>query len=530
MHRILLVFLGLLIGSAAQAQQFGLPPIVLELEPVLNTNTPGLHSFAFAKSGSKWMFVGGRTNGMHGLNVNGGFPLDDANQNIVVIDTSNWNTYYSTVNTLPFTVADPLRSTNMQYHQEGDYLYMTGGYGWDSIQGWNVTFPILTAIHVDSMIDAVMNGTAIAPHIRQVMDSTMMVCGGEMEWLDGYYYVFGGHDFAGRYDDEQPSFLFTQTYANGFSRFQIDDDGTNLNIVNFSFHEDTAQFHRRDLSTETVVKPNGDFGLACYGGVFRRDYDLPFLSPILVESDASYTVRFDMEQQFNHYTTATVPVFDSVSQKMHTVFLGGTSLYFFNDTTNQVEIDSLVPFIDDISTMSLWPDGSIHEYLMPVEMPSLLGTNAKFVLNEDVPHYENGVIKIRELQGKTCVGYMFGGIRALKGNGGNSFASDTIYRVCITPDFSLGDGETAVEEEYLNIFPNPAQDRVTIQYQVSGTQQAQLSIYDLQGRQVYHKQSIPGKQGLFRQNLDVSSYAPGLYVCELNVGGKVKSVKFSVLR
>lgn len=527
--RNLLVILGLcLLTQLVSGQEKALPPAHLELEPIPVTNTPGLHSFAFASSGSNWMFVGGRINGLHGLNVNGGFPVQYANDNIVVVDTTTWMTYATSLSTLPFTVADPLRSTNMEYHQEGDYLYMIGGYGMDSINEFNATFPVLTAIHVDSMMDAVINGQPIQPHIRQLTDSALMACGAELEKLGDYYYLIGGHDFAGRYDDDSPSFLFLQTYTNGIARFQIVDDGVNLSIANYSNDVDSAHFHRRDLSTNPVVNADGSFGIGVYGGVFRRDYNLPFLNPIYIAEDGSKTVRTDVDQLYNQYTTAIVPFYDSVAQKMHTVFLGGTSLYYFNDTTQQVTIDSLVPFVDDISALTVFPDGSIEEYLLPVEMPGLLGTNAKFILKEDVPHYDNHVIKIRELTGRTHVGYMYGGIRAEEANGGNSSANDTIYRVYLTPDYSLS--SDALPEEVLNIelYPNPASSEVTIYLQTTTQENVVIRIFDLEGREVMTQHVNTDGTGMLRQRLNVAELAEGLYICKMQIGGTNLSRKFAI--
>jgi hypothetical protein len=439
-------------------------------------------------------------------------------------------TYSASLSSLPYQMGVPLRSTNMQYWHSDDHLYMIGGYGFDSINNYNATFPVLSAIHVDSMIDAVMNAAPIQPHIRQITDSTLMVCGGELEKLGDYYYLLFGHDFAGRYDDDSPSFLFEQTYTNGYGKFQIDDDGTNLSVSNYTFIGDSAHYHRRDLNADPIIMPGGLPGFAAYSGVFRRDYNLPFLSPILFDEQGTPTVRLDFEQQFNHYTTAIVPIYDSVAQKMHTIFLAGTSLNYFNDTTQQVRYDSLVPFIDDITILSLWPDNSIHEHLMPVEMPSLIGTNAKFIFNKDVPHYDNEVIKIRELTGRTMVGYMYGGIRAEEGNGGNSYAHDTIYRIYITPDYSLGAPESESLVEYLNVYPNPASDALTLHYQVAATEPVQIAIFDLQGKALFTDVNATPRQGISRQHIDISAFPSGIYVCRLAIAGESSSVKFSVVR
>ena len=140
------IFFVLLVTSA-QAQFGTMPPYTVQVEAIGEINIPGLHSFAFAKSGDKWLFIGGRTNGLHGLNSSGGFPPEYKNDNIMVVDTATWSYYSADINQLPHATADPLRTNNMQYVQSGKYSYMAGGYGYDSTALHFRTFPILTAIH-----------------------------------------------------------------------------------------------------------------------------------------------------------------------------------------------------------------------------------------------------------------------------------------------------------------------------------------------------------------------------------------------
>src|SRR6201999_663795 len=163
----------------AKAQQV---PFTVEIEPVIAGPLPGMHSFAFAQSGSKWIFVGGRTNGLHGFSTNDNFDVLYASDVITVIDTATWSWYSAALGQLPTAVADPLRATNMEYVRAGDYLYIAGGFGWDSTANGYRTFPTLTAIHVDNMINAVIGGTSIAPCIRQITDTNLRVCGGEMHY------------------------------------------------------------------------------------------------------------------------------------------------------------------------------------------------------------------------------------------------------------------------------------------------------------------------------------------------------------
>ena len=79
MLRAYLLSILILVPLLIFAQQV---PFQLELEPVTATAVPPIHSFAFAKSGSKWLIIGGRTNGLHGFSSNDNFALEYANTTI----------------------------------------------------------------------------------------------------------------------------------------------------------------------------------------------------------------------------------------------------------------------------------------------------------------------------------------------------------------------------------------------------------------------------------------------------------------
>jgi len=76
-------------------------------------------------------------------------------------------------------------------------LYMIGGYGYDSTSNSLKTFPTLTVFDVAETIQAIINGSPVTPHMRQISDLRLQVCGGELAKLGDYFYLTGGHDFTG---------------------------------------------------------------------------------------------------------------------------------------------------------------------------------------------------------------------------------------------------------------------------------------------------------------------------------------------
>lgn len=409
-------------------------PYSVELEQIDIADAPAIQSFAFAQSEGKWLFIGGRINGLHGFSASNSFPKQFSNKFIYVIDPVTHQVWSRNIFLdLPFAVADQFRSTNMQYTQVGNKLYYLGGYGYDSTSNSLLTFPLLKVIDISETINAVVNGTSIAPYVRQLSDTRMKVCGGELQSIGDYFYLAGGHIFTGPYRIT----VNNQVYTNQIRKFKIIDNGGNVSIADYTAYTDTAEYHRRDMNLVPGIKPDGvSEYLTLYGGVFKYNVDLPFLNPVVID-ESGITIDYTFEQKMSQYTCSYMTLYNNTNQKMHTTFFGGTSLYYYDTLTNALKIDSQVPFIKDITTLTKFPNGTYEEKVLGLKFPELLGSNAKFILDPTVPHYENGIMKLDQIIGRTFVGYIFGGIKAEEPNQGPSSASEYIFKVYITPDVPL---------------------------------------------------------------------------------------------
>jgi len=525
-----LFFLTILLSAKSFAQYGAMPPFTVQIEAINGINIPGLHSFAFAQSGDKWLFVGGRTNGLHGLNSSGSFPSEYANNSVIVVDTTTWTSFSADLNQLPISIADPMRSTNMQYIQEGNYLYMLGGYGYDSILSKFVSYPTLTAIHIDNIINAVINAQPILPTIRQVVDTNFSICGGELGKIGSDYYLMFGHKFEGQYADP-PVPIFTQTYSNKIKKFNLSDDGTTITLSGFTYQSDTTNFHRRDLNTGPIVKPDGSFAIGAYGGVFRKDSNLPFRHPITISAGGT-SVNNSYEQVMSQYTCAMMPIYDSTSQIMYTTFFGGISLYNYNETTSTINRDTLVPFINDVTTMTVYPSGTVEETILPVHLSGLLGSNSKFIHTQHVSSYSNEVIRIRNLpNSKILAGYLFGGIRASIGNFGISTANDTIYRIFITPNnvnVEISDVHNPIQN--IQLFPNPSNQSTMLLFNLLNTEDLNIAVYDLTGKIVLHITKEIKQKGNQTININTSILDSGIYMCKIQSNNGERTIKLTVTR
>lgn len=520
--RITILISFFFVSTTTVAQNGKLPPFQLQIEAIGGTVLPGLHSFAFAQVQDKWLIIGGRTNGLHGLNNNDGFPSEYKNEMVTVIDTSSWSFYQADLHQLPGSVADPIRSTNMEYIQEGNYLYMIGGYGYDSTASKFVTFPTLTAIHINDMIDAVINNKPIASCIRQVKDTNLTVCGGDLTKLGNDYYLMFGHNFIGRYSPDASVGLFKQTYSNCIKKFNITDNGTTITLANFSYNVDTTNFHRRDLTTCAMVNPDGSFGIGAYGGVFQKNADMPYVEPILMASNGTTTVK-SYQQQMSQYTCAVLPVYNRDTKSMYTTFFGGISLYDYDPGTGKLTRDTLLPFISDVTTLSSFSNGTMEEALLPVQLPGLLGSNSKFVLNKSIPAYSNEVVDYKQLANTyQLAGYILGGIHAQAGNFGQSTANSTIYRVYIKSLASVGIPDESSSIHDFTVFPNPAAQHTAIKFNMKRSDHVKIRLTDITGKEFKIVADMQLSQGVQVLPLDVSGFSAGLYLCEISCqGGRI---------
>ncbi|MDX1438495.1 MAG: T9SS type A sorting domain-containing protein [Rubricoccaceae bacterium] len=507
----LFVFVGV---SPAEAQ---VPDFTIDVVELPLSNAPRIHSTAVAEHNGLWVFVSGRIDGLHILF--GGpdaFPAAMANNSILVYDPADDQLWSASLDELPDSVADPLRTTNGQFWQDGDTLYYIGGYGYEHATDGKITFGVLTAVDVPGIIDAVQNATPLSPHIRQTgSDDRLKVTGGHLIWFDGQYHLVGGNRFDGEYIGG-----FAQVYTEAVRSFVIDDDGSTLGIYNFSETVDTANFHRRDLNVSPVILDDGSEGFAIFGGVFQIAQNLPFRSPIYF-SESAIDVDTGFEAQFGHYTQPVIPLYDEMNSTMHTVFIGGMNQFYYDETDEMIKEDRLVPFVDDVTAISRNSAGITVETVLPITLPVLIGTNSAFFPNESLETYGNGVIKLDAITERTLVGHMIGGIESSAPNAGTyekpTEASNRVFGIYVTGTTSI-EAEGPNTFEVLPPFPNPFTSEVTLRIRTDAPETFSIEIYDMLGRRVdtLSERSFP--VGTHTFTFDGNSLAAGVYV--LRVAGE----------
>jgi hypothetical protein len=489
---------------------------------------PGIHSFAFAQSNGKWLFIGGRINGLHGFLTPFAFQTMYANDSITVVDPVANVSWAASISSLPDSIREPVISTNMEYHQEGNTLYMVGGYGWKISANNFRTFPTLTAIDVSGLINAVMTGGAINSYFRQITDTNLAIAGAHLEKMDSTYYLVFGHRFNSAYHETDS--LNDQRYSNAIRTFQINDDGTNISITNFQQSIDTANFHRRDYNLVPQIFPDRQFGFTAFSGVFRYGINRPFVNSVDIKP-MLFTVNNNFTQNLNHYESAVMPVYDSLNNTMHSIFFGGISMYYIDSVSQAQTLDTLVPFVKTISRVTRAADSTMMEYALPVAMPGLYGANAIFIPLPSVSTYHNSIINLNSLSGLTKVGYIVGGINSPDANISqtdpeSSTASTRVFAVYIDMTVSVPELKLSSDIADFIAYPNPSEGNMNLEFTVRTAGKVKLELFDSNGELtalIFNGRVNAGQKKVITVNL--RDYTSTAFFCRIIKDGFSKSIQ-----
>ncbi|HOS49437.1 MAG TPA: T9SS type A sorting domain-containing protein [Bacteroidia bacterium] len=477
------------LSSQAQPANFS-----IAIEPYSIPGLGGLQAFAKAQSQGKWLIVGGRLDGLHRRQPWATFDVAGNNNQLLVVDPINQLEWSSPLTSLPVSIQEQLQSTNMEFYQEGDYLYLVGGYGFSATAGDHITYPNLTSIKVSDVILGIINNTSITPYFRQIVDQDLAITGGYMNKIYDDFYITGGQRFDGRYNPmNNPT--FTQTYTNAIRRFQIIDNGINLSINTISVTIDSLELHRRDYNVVPQIMPNGEQGLTAFSGVFLPTVDLPYTNCVNIDSNG-YSVNNNFTQLYNQYHCAHIPLYSLINNEMHTLFFGGIAQYY--DSLGIMVQDNNVPFVKTIAMVTRDSNGLMVENKLPVELPDYFGASSEFFVNTIISTFSNEVIQLDSLNADTnLLGYIFGGIKSSAPNifwindGTQSIASETLFKVYLiknTTSIALEPG--TIQGLNLNIFPNPNNGTFQLSFDLKNASEVAISITDVLGRSVFE---VPSK-------------------------------------
>jgi hypothetical protein len=479
---------GLLVLSGFLTLHAQSNPFEISLHPIEVLGVGGVQSYASATHEGKWLIIGGRLDGLHRRQPWASFDQAGHNDQLLVVDPVGMQSWTSPMNALPESIQEQLRSTNMEFYQAGDILYVVGGYGYSAAVDDHITFPYLTAIDVPAVMEVIINDGDLSPHFRQIEDEDFAVTGGGLERIDETFYLAVGQQFNGRYNPmDMPT--FTQEYTEAIRRFDLTDDGEEISVTWLEEWSDAAMLHRRDLNVVPQILPGGDEGFTLFSGVFQPDADIPFLDCVNITSDGPET-QADFSQYYNHYHCATLQAYSASSDEMHTVFFGGIAQYY--QENGLLVMDDEVPFVRTIARVTRQQDGTMAEYLLPIEMPEYLGSGAELILLETMPTYDNGVLQLDLLEGDSIlIGHIYGGIESSDKNifwvndGSQSVASNVIFEVYLKPNGALALDDLNIQSQStmrMQLYPNNQTGKLYVDLFLSDPVDVLIQIHDLYGR------------------------------------------------
>ncbi len=504
----------------------------VELKEITFPGLPTLQSYARAQGqDGKWLLIGGRTDGLHKRRPFEAFLQNGNNQMLYVIDPAGKSVWSAPLTSLSASLQEQLQSTNMEFVQVDDTLYLFGGYGYSPTAQKHITFPYLTAINVNPLIDAVINEEPFISFIHQKEDERFQITGGYAGYLNGLFYLVGGQKFMGSYNPMGPNHGpgFAQEYSNAVKRFKLHLNGGQITVEGYSEEMDTVYLHKRDYNLVPQIFPDGSEGFTAFSGVFRYDANLPWLHSTDIRENR-YTPRNDFSQLLNQYHTAHLPLYDRDAQIMHTLFFGGIGQYAYDPETGELINDEEVPFVKTISRISRYPNDSVVESEMPDAMPGYLGASAEFLPAPNAPWHNGDIFELSDMgSDKVLAGYLFGGIESTVPNSffsnatGLSHASNRLFEVYINNTVPTGREWLHLNESThlkMEVFPNPANGRIQVKFFIAKAMHPYLYLYDETGKVIkaYNFGQLMAGEYVHNISPDDLSLSPGTYLLKLTNG------------
>lgn len=508
---VVLLIIDLLFFSANICAQ-NAPQIYIR--PLSVNGLQGIHSYAYGQANGKWLIAGGRTDGLHQRQPFSAFDQENRNTQLIVIDPTLQQQWSVPLSNLSTNLQEQLSATNAQFYQNENYLYIIGGYGYSPSLDEHITFPKIIALDVPNIINAIINNQPIENYFRQFVNEDFAVTGGKIGKINNKYYLVGGHRFDGAYNPMGPNHGpgFEQEYTNKIKKFNLFDNGADIYLDDYEEISDSIAFHRRDYNMLPQILPDNTEALTAFSGVFQYNANIPYLHCTEINS-TTYTINNTFAQYYNHYHCPVLPAYSQNDKQMHNIFFGGIAQYY--DSLGILVQNSDVPFVKTIARITRDENGNLSEHKLPIEMPNLLGAGAELILNENLPLYPNGVLKLDSITADTTlIGHILGGIASSAPNvfwentGNQSNASAQLFQVFVIKNNSTPTNHPINEQStnglQMQVFPNPNKSIFSIQFFNQSNNSIDLSISDPKGTILLQEkfQNLPIGYNIIQKNIE----------------------------
>jgi hypothetical protein len=278
---------------------------------------------------------------------------------------------------------------------------------------------------------------------------------------------------------------------------------------------DEVHLHRRDYNLVPMVFENNEKGYLLSSGVFQYNEDLPYLYPVEIKS-SGHTAVTGFNQYLSNYHSSKAALYDDQTQTSHALFFGGLSQYFY--TNGVLTSDPNVPFVKTVSRVSRNAAGQLEEWVLPVEMPALIGTSAEFIPNENLDFSAVDVFDMNSFSDDSVmIGHIVGGIFSSQNNpftNNNTAATNahaTVYEVWLrkeqTNSIPVLEGKNPFD---MKVFPNPSKNG---EFSITTTAELKnIAIDNVNGQLL---QEIKNPNAIETSTYKVNNLATGFYMLQL---------------
>lgn len=513
-------------------------PFKIQLEPIQIEGVGGLQSYVVGESNGNWVVFGGRLDGLHRRQPFASFDENGQNNQITVINPQSKQKWSVLLSNLSQNLQEQLSSTNMEFYQQGNKLYIIGGYGYSKTKADHITYPYLTIVKVEELIEAIKNNQPISSFFTQIEDKYFAITGGYLNKIYDKFYLTGGQEFIGRYNPRGPDFGpgFIQNYTNSIKIFEIIENGNDVSINKVKIYIDTINLHRRDYNVIPQIFPNGEEGATAFSGVFQINRDLPFLNCVDIKSNG-YVVNNDFNQYYNHYHCAHIPLYSVINNEMYNIFFGGIAQFY--DSLGILVEDTNVPFVKTIAVVKRDKNGLMTETKLEIEMPDFIGASAEFIPLSELQMYDNQVLKYDELDNDTSlVGYIYGGIKSSEQNiffindGSQSNANNIIYKVYLIKNMTstIEDIDKNNIDKYLNELNITIENNTfNASFNLEVNSDIKVFLHDLNGKEIdsiVYKNLVIGKNTITNTFSNLNKNSIYFYSIQINNQKLTKKVIF----
>lgn len=202
-----------------------LPSKAYELYPTLQD----MYGYAVGQYGDYMLIFGGSIRS----DVPEQFRQDFPNLDILMIDFKRKRAAAYTSGNLEGLLAEQISATGMAYFQDGNILYLLGGYGFSESHGQFITFPYLTAIDMEATVKALLEGKNPVASFYQICDDRMAIFDATMDHNgDEFFLINGKSAYKLEPFSDEPQYVEEQLQGQART-FKIKGQGANIEIGQF---------------------------------------------------------------------------------------------------------------------------------------------------------------------------------------------------------------------------------------------------------------------------------------------------------